>query len=33
MVDVILFVVISIGIAVSVLYLYGALRSRRSSRL
>lgn len=33
MADVALFVVISLGIAVSVLYLYGALKSRRASRM
>jgi hypothetical protein len=33
MIDVILFVVVTLGIAVSLLYLYGALRSRRASRM
>jgi hypothetical protein len=32
MVDMVLFVVISLGIAVSLLYIYGALKSRRVTR-
>jgi biopolymer transport protein ExbD len=33
MIDIILFVVISFGIAVSLLYIFGALRSRRATRM